>query len=59
MRERYERFQWDFKDLTRYLRDSTKEIESIKIRDMETYSNLEGVILELMEAQSKLNTRDL
>ena len=32
MRERYERVLGDVKELTRYLRDGTKEMEGIMIR---------------------------
>ena len=44
--------------MTRYLRDRTKEIERINIREMETSFDLEGTRLGLLEAQSKLNTRE-
>ena len=57
MRERYERVMGDVKDLARDLRDSTKEIERINIREMETSSELKGTRLDLLEAQSKLKTR--
>ena len=42
MMEWYERVLGDVKDLTRDLRDSTEEIERIKIRAMETFSELRG-----------------
>ena len=57
MKERYDRFLEGVKDLTRDLRDSTKEIERIKIREIETSSKLEGTNLGLLEEQSKINTR--
>ena len=46
-------------DLKRYLRYMTKEMESINIRDMETSSDLEGTILDLLEVQYNLDTREL
>ena len=45
--------------MTRYLRDSTEDIERINIREMETYYELEVTILDRLEAQSKLSTREL
>ena len=48
----------DVKNLTRDLSDSTEEIERINIRKMETSSAMEGKILDLMEFQSKLNTKE-
>ena len=48
----------DVKNLMRDLSDSTEEIEMINIRKMETSSAMEGKILDLMEFQSKLNTRE-
>ena len=50
MRELYERVLGDVKDLTRDLRDSTNEIERINIREMDTSSDMEGEILDLLEA---------
>ena len=44
--------------MTRYLRDRTKEMDRIKIREKETSSELEGKILYLQEARSKLETRE-
>ena len=38
--EQYERVLVDVKDLTRYLMDWTKDMERIKIREMETSFNL-------------------
>ena len=58
MRERCERVLGDFKDLTRDLRDSTKEIERINMREIETSYELEGMRLDILESQSKLNTRE-
>ena len=40
----------DVEDFTRDLRDSTKEMERIKIREREISSNLEETILYLLEA---------
>ena len=51
MRERYEMFLGDVKYLMIDLRDSTKEMERIKIREMETSSELEGRMLDLLEVQ--------
>ena len=45
--------------MTRYLRDSTEDIERINIREMETYYELKGTILDRLEAKSKLSTREL
>ena len=56
--EQYERFLGYVKDLTRDLRDSIKEIDRIKIREMETCSKLKGPRLDLLGAQSKQNIRD-
>ena len=42
----------------RYVRDITKEMDRIMIREMETSSKMEGTRLGLMEAQSKLNNRE-
>ena len=42
----------------RYLRDITKDMERIMIREMEISSEMEGMRLGLMEAQSKLKTRE-
>ena len=42
----------------RYPREITKEMERIMIREMETSSDMERTRLGLMEAQSKLNTRE-
>ena len=36
-------------DLTIDLGDSTREIDRIKIREMETFSKMEGKILDLLE----------
>ena len=47
--EWYERSLGDVKDLTRYLRDSENEIERIKIREMETSSDMEGTRLDILE----------
>ena len=58
MRERYERVLGDVKGFIIYLRDSTKEIKRIKISKMDTSSDLEGTRLDLLEAQSNLNTRE-
>ena len=58
MRERYERVIGYVEHLTRDLRESTKGIKRIKIREMETSSDMEETLLELLEAQSKLNTRE-
>ena len=41
----------------RDLRDSTEEMYRIKIRVMETSSEMDGTRLDLLEVQSKLNTR--
>ena len=45
MREQYKRALGGVKDLKRYLRDMTKEMERINIRDMETSSDMEGTRL--------------
>ena len=58
MRERYERVLGDIKYLTRDLRDNTKEIDRIKVREKDISSDLEGTILDLLEAQKKLNNRE-
>ena len=50
MREKYDRALGDVKDLTRDMRYMTKDKESINIRGTETSSNMEGKILELLEA---------
>ena len=47
----------DVEDFTRDLRDSTKEMERIKIREREISSNLEEKILYLLEASPKLEVR--
>ena len=44
--------------MTRDLRDSTKEIERINMREIETSYELEGMRLDILESQSKLNTRE-
>ena len=51
MREWYERDLGDVNNLTRDLRESTKDMERINIRDRETYSNLESIRLDFLEAQ--------
>ena len=48
----------DIKYLTRDLRDNTKEIDRIKVREKDISSDLEGTILDLLEAQKKLNNRE-
>ena len=40
--EKNERALGDVKDLTRYFRDRTEDMERINIRDMETSSDLKG-----------------
>ena len=49
MREWYERALGDVNNLTRDLRESTKEMERINIREREAYSDMEGLILNLLE----------
>ena len=39
-KEQYERYLGDIKDLTRYLRNITKEMEIINTRDRETSSKI-------------------
>ena len=39
--------------------DNTKEMESINIRYRETSYDMEGNILDLLEAQSNMDTREL
>ena len=56
VRERYERLLGDVKELTRYLTDRINYMERINIINMETSSKTEGKILEIMEAQSNINT---
>ena len=48
--QQYERDLGDVKDLKRYLRDRTKDIYSINIRERETSFNMEGTKLDLLEA---------
>ena len=51
MREHFERALWDTKDLMRNIRDRTKNMERINIRDMDLSYDLEGTRLDLLEAQ--------
>ena len=44
--------------MTRDLSNSNKEMDRIKIRDMEKSSDLERMRLYLLEEQSNLNTRE-
>ena len=59
MREQYERVLGNVKDLTRYLRNRTKDMERIKTREIDTSSDMEEKILDLLEVQSKINIREL
>ena len=58
MREQCEKALGGVNDLTKDLRDRTEDIERNNIRDGETFSNMEGGRLDLLEAQSKLETRE-
>ena len=59
MREQYERVLGNVKDLKRYLRNRTKDMERIKTREIDTSSDMEEDILDLLEVQSKINIREL
>ena len=59
MREQYESALGDVKDLARDMRDRTKDMDMINIRDTEVSYDLEGGRLYLLEAQPKLVTREL
>ena len=43
----------------RDLKDSTNDMDMIKTREMETSSDTEEKILDLLEVQSKINIREL
>ena len=59
MKEQYERALGEVMYLNMYLRESTKEMDSINTRNRDISYNLEGTRLDLLEAQSKLETREL
>ena len=53
----YERDLERVEYFTRYLRYITKDMERINTREMETSSELEGTILELLDVQSNMETK--
>ena len=58
MRQHYDRDLGDTKDFTRDMRNRTEDTESIYIRVRETSSNNKGTIFDLLEDQSKLETKE-
>ena len=53
----YERDLERVEYFTRHLRYITKDMERINTREMETSSELEGTILELLDVQSNMETK--
>ena len=59
IKEKYERYLVDVEYLIRNPTESTKEMESINIRDREVYSDLDGIMLYLLEVKSNLGNMEL